>query len=440
MGQPLHWMGICRLGLVQAALGSVVVLVTSTLNRVMVVEYALPAILPGLLVALHYGVQMIRPRFGHGSDVGGRRTPWIIGGVLVLGVGGTLCAVATVMLPVSLAGGLALAAIAYALVGLGVGAAGTSLLVLMGQRVAAGRRAAAATIMWVLMIAGFAVTSRTAAHFLDPYSPHRLVLVVATAAAIACIVAILAVWNVETGAAAAAAPLPRTARGSTAEPLREALRGVWREPESRRFTLFVFTSMLAYSAQELILEPFAGLVFRYSLGQSANLSSLLHQGVLVGMICVGLACSGARRFGGLRNWTIGGCVGSALAMLVMIGACVAGPAWPLHACVLLLGFANGVFAVAAIGSMMELAHANGDGRAGLRMGLWGAAQAVAFAFGGLFGSSIVDAVRLLSGSTYLAYGVVFAAEAALFLVAAAFAAQLASRKRQAFHEQLASNF
>ena len=75
----LGWLGIIRLGLVQTALGSIVVLTTATINRVMVVELALPAVLPGLLVGLHYGVQLSRPRFGHGSDLGGRRTPWIIG-------------------------------------------------------------------------------------------------------------------------------------------------------------------------------------------------------------------------------------------------------------------------------------------------------------------------------------------------------------------------
>ena len=72
----------------QTALGAIVVLTTSTLNRVMVVELALPAMLPGVLVALHYAVQLLRPRLGHGSDVGGRRTPWIIGGMAVLALGG----------------------------------------------------------------------------------------------------------------------------------------------------------------------------------------------------------------------------------------------------------------------------------------------------------------------------------------------------------------
>ena len=65
----------------QTALGSIVVLTTSTLNRVMVVELALPAMLPGALVGLHYAIQALRPRWGYGSDVGGRRTPWIIGGM-----------------------------------------------------------------------------------------------------------------------------------------------------------------------------------------------------------------------------------------------------------------------------------------------------------------------------------------------------------------------
>jgi MFS transporter, BCD family, chlorophyll transporter len=95
MQRPLSWAGIARLGLVQAMIGAVVVLTTSTLNRVMVVELALPALLPGLLVALHYAVQLSRPRMGFGSDLGARRTPWIIGGIAVLGLGGFGAALAT---------------------------------------------------------------------------------------------------------------------------------------------------------------------------------------------------------------------------------------------------------------------------------------------------------------------------------------------------------
>ena len=75
MNTSLGWLGIVRLGLVQTALGSIVVLTSSTLTRVLVVEVALPAAVPGVLIALHYCMQIFRPRLGFGSDLGGRRTP-----------------------------------------------------------------------------------------------------------------------------------------------------------------------------------------------------------------------------------------------------------------------------------------------------------------------------------------------------------------------------
>ena len=125
MSAPLSWWGIVRLGLVQTSLGAIVVMTTSTLNRVMVVELALPAMLPGILVALHYFVQLSRPRFGHGSDRGQRRTPWIIGGMVVLGAGGVLAALATSLMASSAAAGIALAVVAFVLIGAGVGASGT---------------------------------------------------------------------------------------------------------------------------------------------------------------------------------------------------------------------------------------------------------------------------------------------------------------------------
>ena len=100
---PFGWFAIFRLGFAQFCLGAIVVLTTSTLNRVMVVELALPALLPGLLVALHYAVQMLRPRMGYGSDMMGRCTPWIIGGMSVLATGGVLAATATTLMDTSFA-------------------------------------------------------------------------------------------------------------------------------------------------------------------------------------------------------------------------------------------------------------------------------------------------------------------------------------------------
>jgi hypothetical protein len=88
----LNWVQIFRLGLVQMCLGAVVVLTTSTLNRLMVVELALPAVLPGLLVALHYGIQITRPNWGFRSDTKGNRTVFVIGvPVRLCGQSGPVC-------------------------------------------------------------------------------------------------------------------------------------------------------------------------------------------------------------------------------------------------------------------------------------------------------------------------------------------------------------
>lgn len=421
---PLGWLGIVRLALVQASLGAIVVLTTSTMNRVMVVELALPAMLPGVLVALHYAVQMLRPRLGYGSDVGGRRTPWIVGGMAVLALGGVLAASATAWMGTDRVAGIALAVAAFTLIGVGVGASGTSLLVLLAKRVDARRRAAAATIAWVMMIVGFIVTATVAGHFLDPFSPARLVAVTAAVAAVAFVVTLLAVRGIE-GAPQPPAPADAAARGAN-PPFRLALRQVWAEPVARRFSVFVFVSMLAYSAQDLILEPFAGAVFGLTPGESTRLAGVQNGGVLLGMILVGAAGSLARGgpLGSMRAWAIGGCVGSAAALGSLALAGLVGPAWPLRASVFALGVANGAFAIAAIGSMMGLVSAGRQAREGVRMGLWGAAQAVAFALGGFLGTAAVDLARYLAGSPVIAYAVVFAAEAVVFLVAGALAGRL----------------
>ena len=193
----LSWSQIFRLGLVQMALGSIVVLTTSTLNRLMVVEFSLPALLPGALVGLHYGIQLSRPRWGFRSDVGGNRTRWIIGGMMTLALGGVGATYAVTLFAVHYWLALIASIVSYGLIGIGVGASGTSLLALLATATAADRRAAAATITWLMMIFGIALTAGVAGQFLDPYSPERLMTVVSVIALLAILLTVLAIWNIE---------------------------------------------------------------------------------------------------------------------------------------------------------------------------------------------------------------------------------------------------
>jgi len=426
---PLGWFGIVRLGLVQSALGAIVVLTTSTLNRVMVVEMALPAMLPAALVAWHYAVQISRPRWGYGSDMGHRRTPWIIGGMGLLAMGAVVATDATLIMPSAPVVGVLISIIAYLMIGAGVGASGTSLLALLATRVAPERRPAAASITWIMMIVGIVITAITAGAMLEPFSGQRLAFVATGVAGVAFIVTLLAVWNVEGEPAPVAAPAPQVAKPD----FREVIGEIWAEPLARRFTIFVFVAMLAYSAQDLILEPFAGLVFGMTPGQSTQLSGMQNGGVLLGMILVGAvgARSGGARKLWMRRWTIGGCVGSAVALAALGAAAIVGPSWPLAPTVFALGFANGIFAVAAISSMMGLAGAGKGSREGVRMGVWGASQALAFGLGGFLGAAGVDVMRGVTGETGQAFLIVFALEAILFVAAAVLAGRLELAPRQA---------
>lgn len=427
--QPgLSWLSIIRLGLVQSALGSIVVLTTSTLNRVMVVELGLAATIPGALVGLHYGVQISRPLWGHSADGGGGRTRWIIAGLLMLALAGTGAAATTLLFADNFYLAMAAAVLCFTVIGFGIGAAGTSLLALLASRTAPTRRPAAATIVWMMMIAGIIATAVISGQYLEPYSHERLVTVTAIAGAISCSIAGLAVLGIERRAVIGddtGAPKPTIS-------FRQSFAETWADPQARLFTIFVFVAMLSYSTQDLILEPFAGLLYGMTPGESTQLGGMQHGGVFIGMALVGIAGTlmAKRKPEILKLFTVTGCIGSGIALAFLAASASLAPAWPLKANVFILGFANGVFAVAAIGTMMTLAGGGGGSREGIRMGLWGAAQAVAFGLGGFLGTVSIDATRALTGDVPLSFAIVFGAEAALFIVAAMIATRVGARPAQ----------
>ena len=421
----LGWAGIARLGLVQMSLGSIVVLTTATMNRVMVVELAMPAILPGLLVSIYYGTQFLRPRFGHGADQGGRRTPWIIGGVALLAAGAIGAALSVGLMERIAWMGIAAAVPSFLLIGLGIGAAGTNLLALLSTRVSAERQAPAGSLVWIMMIFGLAVTGSTAGQMLDPYTHTRLVMVTISVCTVAMGLTLLGVWGQERGE-------KRSIEAKEGD-FRDVIRELWVDPRVRIFTVFVFASMLAYNLQDLILEPFAGHVFGLTVGESTKLGGMHHGGALMGMLAVLLAGTLLARWVTvpIRFWVVGGCLLSGLSLVGLAYGGLHAATWPISINIFTLGLANGAFAVAAIGAMMGLAREGGDGREGLRMGLFGAAQAIAFGLGSFAGTAMVDLMRFVTSEDAVAYGTVFAFEGFVFLVAAALALRLVSPKAEA---------
>ena len=417
----LSWLGILRMGLVQASLGAIVVLTTSIMNRILVVEIALAAIIPGILVGIHYAVQIGRPLWGHAADVGGNRTKWIIGGFSLLALSGTLAATTPTLFEWNFWAGMSVGMMAYTLIGFGIGACGTSLLALLASRTAPDRRAAAAPTVWIMMIVGIIFTSIAASAVLDPYSHAKLLMLTAIAGVITLCLVTLSIAGIERRYA----PM-RERPPSEAINFKDAFGDAWRDPHARLFTIFVFVSMLSYATQDLILEPFGGLLFAMTPGETTALNGQQHTGVLIGMLLVGIAGSVFKKWKSnlLKAFTVLGCIGSGAALAALAFASAIAPDWPLQMNVMLLGFMNGMFAVAAIGTMMTLASNGDKSREGIRMGLWGAAQAIAFGLGGFAGTVILDAVRWATDNVAFSFTVVFSIEALLFLVSAMIALRI----------------
>lgn len=406
------WGTLVRLCLVNAAIGGLAALPVNLFNRLMTVELALPALLPGLLVALHYGVQLTRPVWGYRSDARGGRTPFILGGVAVVGASLVAVAWGIHMAEQSISMALVTWIIAYTAIGLGIGAAGTSFLALLAT-LTGNRKGGPATLAWLFLIAGAIIASIGTGIALDPYSSQRLIWVVAVVACVAVCLTFLATWRVEV----TTVQTQPQADGS----LREALQTTWRDPVARAFTGFVFLSILAFYLSELIFEPFAGHVHGLTPDASTKLSGGKDGAALMGMIAAGVLSQFG--WGTLRFWAVVGCVLSAIGLLAL------GAGLSLVPSSVALGLGNGLFVVGAVGSMMQLAAARAKAT-GTRMGVFGAAQAIAAGLAGLIATGTLDLARLsLDDAT--AYGLVFTAEALLFLIAAVVAARVMRRTDQA---------
>ena len=436
----MNWFSILRLGLVQLCIGSSVVIPLSTLNRLMKVELALPATIAGFLIALHYAVQLTRVNLGYLSDKTQNRSQWIIFGMLILGIGGVLASVSIPLIESNFAYGIMLALFSYTLIGFGVGAAGTPLLALLASYSSKSQKGFAASITFLMMILGLAITGITAGIILDPYSHQKLMKITASLAIITNILSYLSLKNLEKSLLNNAdARIPNSIRYDV--PFLTGIKKIWMEREARLFTIFIFISMGAFSMQDPILEPFAGEVFGFAVGESTKLDGFHKIGTLIGIILIILCLSKFRigfrsfsifkneRLGSEKFWLITGCLFSALSLFIisLLGLTYRDPGI-LNSVVFFFGISNGVFTAGILGTMLHLAsRGSGDNNTGTRMGIWGAAQAYATMIAVFFSTVLVDILGLMMNSLPSVYGIVFLT-AASFFIAAAFLGSLIIKK------------
>jgi MFS transporter, BCD family, chlorophyll transporter len=159
---------LLRLSLFQVSVGMAMVLLTGTLNRVMIVELAVPAWLVGLMVSLPLVFAPLRAFIGFKSDthrsfLGWRRVPYIWFGTLLQFGGFAIMPFALLVLSGDTHGpviyGQAGAALAFLLVGAGLHTTQTAGLALANDLAPAEARPRVVALLYVMLLVGMLVSA-----------------------------------------------------------------------------------------------------------------------------------------------------------------------------------------------------------------------------------------------------------------------------------------
>ncbi|NJL32679.1 MAG: BCD family MFS transporter, partial [Chloroflexaceae bacterium] len=362
-----------RLAAFPLGLGLTSVLVNGTLNRVMIVEQGLPEILVGLCFALPLLVAPVRVWMGYQSDTrplwGMRRTPYILAGSVVSGIG-ILCATLLILaLPATqpLVTGALIGAVLLAFMGYGMGRhlASNTFEALIADTFHGPQRPRAVTLFKVALFVGIIGTAITLGFLLDPFSASRLSAITVGIVALTLVLALLALIHMERPAPQIELAIAEARTHSFRTTVATVL---WPDPYLRRFFMVVMLVIVGTLAQDILLEPYGGLVLGMTPGETTRLTALWGVGAVLAMLAAGLNL--IQRYGYLPILRLGLCLNIAVfGGLIAVGALQQ----PLLLQVLVVGLGMGT-GLSAAGLLTAVVEQTTAARAGTLMGVWGVAH------------------------------------------------------------------
>lgn len=401
-----------RLAAFPLGLGLTSVLVSGTLNRVMIVELGFPATLVGVLFSLPLLISPLRIWLGYRSDAhpiwGLRREPFIIFGSLLAGVGiagATLAIVRGASLNFVI---IMLAMAGFVIYGLGKNLSSNTFEALLADKFTGDTRPRAVTFFKVAMFIGIMLGAILLGRLLSPFTTSRLLTIVIGVALFAFILATLAVAGQE--------PRKREilaeSKAAREVPFFETFKDlVWSDPQVRRFFIFVMLIVIGTLGQDAFLEPYAALVLGMSVGETTRLTALWGGGTLLAMGAAGAWL--VKRFGYTQVVRVGLLLGVAV-----FGGLIFSGIFEFTGLFLILVFFLGISTgLSASGMLTAVIEFTTPERAGLLMGVWGVAHNLGQAIGSILSGGLLDLVRGLGGEALTAYSLVFAFEALLLLFA-----------------------
>ncbi len=365
---------LLRLSLFQVSIGLTMVLLTGTLNRVMIVELGVPAGIVAVMMALPLVLAPLRALIGYRSDtyrsfLGLRRLPYLVMGTMLQYGGLAIMPFALLILagdstwPVWM--GKIAAGLAFLVAGAGVHVCQTAGLALAADIAPEHSRPRVVALLYVMQLAGMVASALFLSALLTDVTPVRLIQVVQGAAVAVMVFNTVALWKQETRQ-------PHLTRPDLPRP---SFRAEWtalsNEHKPGRLLLVVALGTAAFSMQDILLEPYGGEVLGLSVGATTILTALLSSGSLAGFALAAMKlANGANPY---RLAAIGTMVGIiAFSGVILSGAM--GSALLFRLSTMLIGFGGGLFAVGTLTAAMALATKM---QCGLALGAWGAVQATA---------------------------------------------------------------
>lgn len=405
---------LMRLALFQVSVGMALVLLVGTLNRVLIVELKVPASLVAVMVAMPLVFAPFRALIGYRSDkhvsaIGWRRVPYIWMGSLVQF--GGLAIMPFALLVLAGAGqsasapawvGQVAAALAFLLVGAGLHITQTVGLALATDLAPVEDHPKVVGLMYVMLLAGMVFSALLFGYLLRDFSPGALIQVIQGAAVFTLVLNVVAVWKQESIAA------PRVAV-QTDQDFAQAWSRFTDGENAKRRLIAVGLGTMAFTMEDVLLEPFGGEILNLTVGVTTALTATLALGGLAGFAWASRVLS--QGFDPFRMAIWGTFIGIP-AFLLVIGSALTGAVWMFVFGTLLIGFGAGIFGHGTLTATMNLAPKD---QAGLALGAWGAVQAtaagVAVALGGIMRDLVAHATNSVTG--YLS---VYALEVVLLLI------------------------
>ena len=391
---------LLRLSLFQISVGMATVMLAGTLNRVMIVELLVPASLVAVMIAIPVLIAPLRTFYGHKSDtyksfIGWKRIPYMWFGSLFQFGGLAIMPFAIIILSGDQTvgpswAGEVLVAIAFLFTGIGMHITQTVGLALAADRATKENRPRVVALLYFMFLFGMGISAVVIGILLADFSKLRLIQVVQGSAVLTLILNLVAVWRQEQ-------IIINNQKNDKSEKFFLSWKKFISDRKTNSLIWVVFWGTLAFSMQDVLLEPYGGQILGLSVSETTNLTGVWALGALLGLA---LAANNSKK-------TVSSVSNAMTALLIgIVGFSAIIFSSPMQfpflyfLGTLFIGFGTGLFSVSLLIIAMALSSKTNLG-SGVILGSWGAAQAIGAGLGIAVGGILRDLVNKLALSGYL---------------------------------------